>query len=117
MINKLNNKYYAMKRIRKGEFLLINYLDILVKKNQVENNKNERDILLHIKHPFLLGMEYMFENEHRIYFFLDFIPGGNLFENLSGVRRFKEDIVKFIAAQLVLAFGLLHDNDVSYSIF
>lgn len=103
VINKLNNKYYAMKRIRK---------DILVKKKQLENNKNERDILLKIRHPFLLGMDYVFQNELRIYFFLDYIKGGNLFENLFSVRRFKEEIVKFIAAQLVLAFGCLHENNV-----
>lgn len=87
-------------------------LDILIKKNQLENNKNEKEILLKIKHPFLLGMDYVFQNEQRIYFFLDFIPGGNLFENLYAVKRFDEDVVKFIAAQLVLAFGCLHDNKV-----
>lgn len=103
VINKRNGKYYAMKRIRK---------DILLKKNQLENNRNEREILMNIKHPFLLGMDYVFQNEHRVYFFLDYIRGGNLFENLFTVRRFKEEIVKFIAAQLVLAFGCLHENNV-----
>jgi len=103
VVNKLNNKLYAMKRIRK---------DILVKKNQLENNKNEKEILLKIKHPFLLGMDYVFQNEERIYFFLDYIPGGNLFENLFSIKRFPEDVVKFIAAQLVLAFGCLHENKV-----
>jgi serine/threonine protein kinase len=49
-------------------------------------------------------MDYVFQNEQRIYFFLDYIPGGNLFENLFTVKRFREDIVKFIAAQLVLSF-------------
>lgn len=101
--NKLNGKYYAMKRIRK---------DILIKKNQIENNKNEKEILLKIKHPFLLGMDYVFQNDQRIYFFLDYIPGGNLFENLFSVRRFSEEIVKFIAAQLVLAFQCLHEHNV-----
>ena len=92
-----------MKRIRK---------DILIKKNQMENNKNEKEILLNIKHPFLLGMDYVFQNDKRIYFFLDYIPGGNLFENLYSVRRFSEKTVKFIAAQLVMAFGCLHEKKV-----
>jgi len=103
VINKLNGKYYAMKRIRK---------DILVKKKQVENNKNEKEILLNVKHPFLLGMDYVFQNEERIYFFLDYIPGGNLFENLYSVKRFSEDVVKFIAAQLVIAFKCLHSKKI-----
>jgi serine/threonine protein kinase len=57
-------------------------------------------------------MDYVFQNEQRIYFFLDYIPGGNLFENLFTVKRFREDIVKFIAAQLVLSFEWLHEHNV-----
>lgn len=101
--NQQNGKLYAMKRIRK---------DILIEKGQIQNTKNEKDILLSIEHPFLLGMDFVFQNDYRIYFFLDYIKGGNLFENLYTVKRFSEDVVKFIAAQLVLALGCLHDNNI-----
>lgn len=47
-------KLYAMKRIRK---------DILIEKGQIDNTYNERDILLKTEHPFLLGMDYVFQNE------------------------------------------------------
>lgn len=69
-------------------------------------------ILLNLEHPFLLGMSYVIQNELRIYFFLDFIEGGNLYQNLFKVKRFSEKIVKFFAAQLVLAFGFLHDEGI-----
>uniref|UniRef100_A0A7S3KM23 Uncharacterized protein n=1 Tax=Euplotes crassus TaxID=5936 RepID=A0A7S3KM23_EUPCR len=92
-----------MKRIRK---------DILIEKGQVQNTKNEKEILLNIEHPFLLGMDFVFENDHRIYFFLDYVKGGNLFESLFTIRRFPEEAVKFIAAQLVLAISCLHNNDI-----
>lgn len=101
--NKKNEKLYAMKRIRK---------DILIEKGQIQNTKNERDILLSIEHPFLLGMDFVFQNDFRLYFFLDYIKGGNLFESLFTVKRFPEETVKFFAAQLVLAIGCLHDNKV-----
>lgn len=101
--NKHTGKQYAMKRIRK---------DILIEKGQIQNTKNEKDILLNIEHPFLLGMDFVFQNDYRLYFFLDYIKGGNLFENLFQVKRFEENIVKFIAAQLVLAIGCLHENKV-----
>jgi serine/threonine protein kinase len=96
-------KLYAMKRIRK---------DIVIEKKQIQNTKNEKEILLNIEHPFLLGMDFVFQNDYRIYFFLEYVKGGNLFENLFSVRRFPEDVVKFIAAQLVLALGCLHENKV-----
>jgi len=99
--NKLNGRFYAMKRIRK---------DVLIEKKQIENTQNEKKILLDLEHPFLLGMSYVIQNDLRIYFFLDFIEGGNLYQNLFKVKRFKEHQVKFYAAQLVLSFGFLHDN-------
>jgi serine/threonine protein kinase len=101
--NKLTGRFYAMKRIRK---------DVLIEKKQIENTHNEKKILLNLEHPFLLGMSYVIQNDLRIYFFLDFIEGGNLYQNLFRVKRFPEKIVKFFAAQLVLAFGMLHDEDV-----
>jgi tRNA A-37 threonylcarbamoyl transferase component Bud32 len=101
--NIQSKKLYAMKRIRK---------DILIEKGQIQNTKNEKDILLSIEHPFLLGMDFVFQNDYRIYFFLDYVKGGNLFENLFTVKRFNEKIVKFFAAQLVVAIGCLHDNKI-----
>lgn len=101
--NKFDNKLYAMKRIRK---------DVLIEKKQIENTHNEKKILLNLEHPFLLGMSYVLQNDLRIYFFLDFIEGGNLYQNLFKVKRFKEHIVKFFAAQLVLAFGFLHNEKI-----
>lgn len=60
----------------------------------------------------MLGMSYVIQNDLRIYFFLDFIEGGNLYQNLYKVKRFKEHIVKFFAAQLVLSFGFLHNEGI-----
>ena len=73
---------------------------------------NERDILLKSNHPFLLGMDYVFQNDLRIYFFLDFIKGGNLYVNLFKVKRFSEETCKFYAGQLVLALGILHTHKI-----
>ena len=57
-------------------------------------------------------MDYVFQNETSIYFFLKFIPGGNIYDSLFKVKRFPEKTVKFIAAQIVLAMGYLHKNNV-----
>lgn len=57
-------------------------------------------------------MEYVFQNETRIYFFLKFIPGGNIYDSIFKVKRFPEKTTKFIAAQIVLAMGYLHSNNV-----
>lgn len=43
-------------------------------------------------------MAYVFQNEHRIFFVMDFIEGGELFRHLVAVRRFNETQAKFMIA-------------------
>jgi len=78
-----------MKRINKN---------ILIEKGQIINTRTEKDILIQAKNPFILNMNYVFQNDHRIYFFLEYVRGGNLFDHLCYKRRFDEDVVKFISA-------------------
>ena len=43
-------------------------------------------------------MQYVFQNELRIYFFLEYVKGGNLFDHLCYKKQLEEDVVKFISA-------------------
>lgn len=101
--NSKNGKVYAMKRLNK---------DVVLQKNQVDNIKVEKEILFDADHPFVNSMDYVFQNELRIYFFLKYVPGGNIYDNLYKVQRFSEPTVKFIAAQIVLALGYLHTKKI-----
>ena len=64
------------------------------------------------KCPFIISMQYIFQNELRLYFFLEFVQGGNLFDHLCYKRRFDEDVVKFISAQILIGIGYLHANKI-----
>ena len=79
---------YAMKCIRK---------DLIIEHNQLDNITMEKNILNSIDHPFLVNMEYVFQNEFRIYFLMKFIKGGELFRHLVEVKHFPENEVKFFA--------------------
>jgi serine/threonine protein kinase len=57
-------------------------------------------------------MDYVFQNDLRIYFFLEYVPGGNIFDHLCFKRRLEEDTVKFIAAQILIGLGYLHANKI-----
>lgn len=96
---------YAMKCIRK---------DIVLENEQMENIQLEKDILYSIDHPFLVNMEYVFQNEYRIYFLMPFIKGGELFRHLVEVRKFPENQAKFFAMQVCLALGHLHSKQIIY---
>jgi tRNA A-37 threonylcarbamoyl transferase component Bud32 len=101
--NKQTGKYYAMKRIRK---------DLLIETGQINNTLIERELLLTNDNPFLLKMHYVFQSEFRLYFFMEYVNGGNLYENMWVNKRFNEEQVKFFAAQLIIALGYLHNNNV-----
>jgi serine/threonine protein kinase len=96
---------YAMKCIRK---------DIVIDNEQWENIKLEKDILYTIEHPFIVNMEFVFQNEYRIYFIMRFVKGGELFRHLVKVKRFREDQARFFIAQIALALGHLHTKGILY---
>jgi len=101
----LNKKLYAIKSIRK---------DVLIEYDQVDNTLLEKDILFECDHPFLVGMEYLFQNDLRIYFVMPFVNGGELYKIYEANRRFNEETVRFYAAQLVVAIGYLHSKGIAH---
>jgi len=62
---------YAIKSIRK---------DILIEMDQVDNTILEKDIMFQCDHPFLVSMDYLFQNDLRLYFVMPFIRGGELYK-------------------------------------
>ena len=96
-------KKYAIKAIRK---------DILLIKNQVESTALERDILLEADHPFLCGMDYVFQSSTRLYFIMPFINGGELYKIFQEKKRFEESVVKFYASQIIIGISKLHEKGI-----
>lgn len=59
-----HKSYFAMKSIRK---------DIVLDNDSLENIKLEKLILLQVNHPFIVGMQFVFQRSYRIYFIMDYI--------------------------------------------
>jgi serum/glucocorticoid-regulated kinase 2 len=100
-----NDRLFAMKCIRK---------DVVIEHESVESLKVERLILTQVNHPFVIGMDYVFQKAYRVYFIMEFIQGGELFKHLSEAKRFDEAKTKFYAAQIALALGYLHESKIIY---
>lgn len=66
--------------------------DQLIKKNLLVKTQGkclvrvtylaERDILENVKNPYIVGLHYAFQTETKLYFFIDFLNGGELFTYL-----------------------------------
>ena len=71
-----DNKTLAMKVLKKKH---------MIKRNQVQHTKTERSILELVKHPFIIQLKYAFQNEVKLYFVVDYCPGGELFFHIQKV--------------------------------
>ena len=78
-----------MKSIRK---------DGVIKHESTESLEVEKMILLKVKHPFIIAMDYVFVTEARVYFVMQYVQGGDLGMQLSSQNRIKESRVKFYIA-------------------
>lgn len=106
LVRKKNSEgLYAMKSLRK---------DALLEREQVEHTRTEKMILEHINHPFLNKLEYAFSTPEKIFFVMAFMKGGELFFHLKESRTFAEDRARFYAAQICLALGHLHEQNIVY---
>lgn len=72
--------------------------DVILDYDQLESTKLEKEILLQADHPFLVGMNYVFQTENMIFFVMRFVRGGELFMHLRTSTRFPEERAKFYAA-------------------
>lgn len=86
----------------------------IVNRNQVEHTNTERSILGYIRHPFIVGMNMAFQSKEKLFFVLDYCPGGELFFHLGKEGRFHETRARFYAAEIVLALSYIHSLDIIY---
>ena len=68
--------------------------DIIIDNEQFENIKLEKDILFNVDHPFIVNMEYVFQNEFRIYFLMKFIKYLTFYIHLFKRRRIVQTFSK-----------------------
>lgn len=85
---KNDGRLFALKVIKK--------LDI-IKRNFIDNLKNEKKIMLENDNPFVVNLEYCFSNQTLIFFAMKFKQGGELYHHLRAQSRFPEATVKFYA--------------------
>lgn len=93
----------------------------VLKKSKVQQKKHEnhvkteRNILIRASdHPFLVKMYYSFQTYNKLYFIIEYCPGGELFNLLKIKRRFSEDQTRFFISQILLALEHLHKHNIIY---
>jgi protein kinase X len=105
VLHNKENKYYAMKILKKVE---------IIKLKQVDHILSEVSILNLIDHPFLVRMTGITQNERYLYIVLEYVQGGELFTYLRTVQSLRNEDAIFYSAQVILMFEYLHSKNIVY---
>lgn len=82
----------------------------MIKRHKVKRVLTEREVLATAAHPFIVTLHYSFQSENKLYFVMDYCPGGEFYRILQKQpnKRLPEKAVRFYACEILLALEYLH---------
>jgi tRNA A-37 threonylcarbamoyl transferase component Bud32 len=107
---------WLVKHRTTGQMLAMKVLDKQRTKDEeaVEATRVERDILLRVRHPYVVQMQYAFQTADSLFMVMDYHNGGDLYSHMLRVKRFGEGAVRLWVAEIALALGYLHETGVVF---
>lgn len=106
LVEKIDTKkLFAMKVLSK---------DKITGNNLVKYATAERNVLSITDHPFIVRLNFAFQNEDKLFLILDYCPNGDLSAYLDQEKRFSEEKAKIYICEILLALEDLHDRDIIF---
>lgn len=102
---KNNRRLYFLRTISRNSIRLFSNYDRVVM---------EKNILKMTDHPFVGRLIKTFKDNLRLYFLMEYIPGQDLFEMLSGWNKMGNENAKFYAAGILIILEYLHRYNIIY---
>lgn len=78
---------------------------MVLRKNDSEYIREERDILSRMDHPFIISLKCAFQTDTKLYLVMEYAAGGELFQHLETEGLFLEETASFYLAG---TFLLMH---------
>lgn len=100
---EINEKKYALKYINKKK---------CIKKQSVRNIFRERIILEKCDHPFIINLQFAFQDDEHMFMVIDLAIGGDLRFHLVRYGYLPEQTVRIYAAEIASALSYLHANEI-----
>lgn len=97
--NKTTGEVLALKKMNKSE---------MVRKNQVQHVRAERNVLAKANNPWIVELIYSFQDEKYLYLAMEYLPGGDLMNILIKRDILPQDEARFYIAEMVLAVDSCH---------
>ena len=70
---------------------------------------SEKKLLEKLRHPFLVNINYAFQDRENLYLVSDLLTGGDLRYHIGKRKRFTEVETKFMVACMVLGLEYMHN--------
>ena len=80
----------------------------LIRKNMVNNVRNERNILAMTNNPFVVSFYYSFTNATNLYIVMEYCNGGDCYNLLKSLGCMDEDVARLYIAETILALEYCH---------
>ena len=61
-----------------------------------------------------MKLQFDFETDEKLYFVIDLMAGGELYDHLRKEKKFTEERACFLGAEILLALECLHFNNIIY---
>lgn len=84
----------------------------IISKRSVHSVMNERKILEILKHPFIVNIQFAFQDRDTLFLVMDLMTGGDLRYHMNRQRFFLESQVRFFAACIVTGLEYIHNNKI-----
>ncbi|ELP92770.1 hypothetical protein EIN_371920 [Entamoeba invadens IP1] len=109
-------KVLLVKYKRTGEMFALKMVEKkkVIEMDELEHTMTERNILMKVKHPFLVNLYYSFQTTTHLHYVIDYCPGGEMYFRLTLEKSFSEERTQFYIAQIILAIECLHQLNVIY---
>ena len=63
----------------------------IIDKKSEKSIRYERDLLAKIKHPFIVNMNFAFQDKENLYLVMDLLTGGDLRYHITKMKTFTEE--------------------------
>ena len=81
-------------------------------KRSVASVMSEKKLLEKLQHPFLVNINYAFQDRDNLYLIADLLTGGDLRFHIGKKKKFSEKETKFMIACMVQGLEYMHDQGV-----
>ncbi|KAL8271066.1 hypothetical protein Esti_005008 [Eimeria stiedai] len=111
------SRVFRVRSNKSGKLLAVK----AVKKEKLEGDMQrlrralaEREVMASCQSPFILQLYCSFQTQKELFFVTEFCPGGDLAALLRCHKRFSEEVVRFVAVEVLLGLQHLQRQRVVY---